>query len=89
MKTKITNHKLLPELVVKRGEVQMLKILHESSVVDNIYSLIKNIKDIQQSLEGLEILPADIDDQIQIQIQIQNIRIKNAVGKINDLISNL
>lgn len=85
MKTKITNHKLLPELVVKRGEVQMLKILHESSVVDNIYSLIKNIKDIQQSLEGLEILPADIDDQIQIQ----NIRIKNAVGKINDLISNL
>lgn len=87
MKTKITNHKLLPELVVKRGEVQMLKILHESSVVDNIYSLIKNIKDIQQSLEGLEILPADIDDQIQIQIQ--NIRIKNAVGKINDLISNL
>lgn len=61
----------------------MLKILHESSVVDNIYSLIKNIKDIQQSLEGLEILPADIDDQIQ------NIRIKNAVGKINDLISNL
>ena len=85
MKTKITNHKLLPELVVKRGEVQMLKILHESSVVDNIYSLIKNIKDIQQSLEGLEILPADIDDQIQIQ----NIRIKNEVGKINDLISNL
>lgn len=53
MKTKITNHKLLPELVVKRGEVQMLKILHESSVVDNIYSLIKNLKDIQQSLEGL------------------------------------
>lgn len=85
MKTKITNHKLLPELVVKRGEVQILKILHESSVVDNIYSLIKNIKDIQQSLEGLEVLPADIDDQIQIQ----NIRIKNAVGKINDLISNL
>lgn len=85
MKTKITNHKLLPELVVKRGEVQMLKILHESSVVDNIYSLIKNLKDIQQSLEGLEVLPADIDDQIQIQ----NIRIKNAVGKINDLISNL
>lgn len=83
MKTKITNHKLLPELVVKRGEVQMLKILHESSVVDNIYSLIKNLKDIQQSLEGLEVLPADIDDQIQ------NIRIKNAVGKINDLISNL
>ncbi len=63
----------------------MLKILHESSVVDNIYSLIKNLKDIQQSLEGLEVLPADIDDQIQIQ----NIRIKNAVGKINDLISNL
>ena len=61
----------------------MLKILHESSVVDNIYSLIKNLKDIQQSLEGLEVLPADIDDQIQ------NIRIKNAVGKINDLISNL
>lgn len=87
MKTKITNRKLLPELVVKRDEVQMLKILHKSSVVDNIYSLIKNIKDIQQSLEGLEILPADIDDQIQIQIQ--NIRIKNAVGKINDLISNL
>lgn len=85
MKTKITNHKLLPELVVKRGEVQMLKILHESSVVDNIYSLIKNLKDIQQTLEGLEVLPADIDDQIQIQ----NIRIKNAVGKINDLISNL
>ena len=85
MKIKITNHKLLPELVVKRGEVQMLKILHESSVVDNIYSLIKNLKDIQQSLEGLEVLPADIDDQIQIQ----NIRIKNAVGKINDLISNL
>ncbi len=85
MKTKITNRKLLPELVVKRGEVQMLKILHESSVVDNIYSLIKNLKDIQQSLEGLEVLPADIDDQIQIQ----NIRIKNAVGKINDLISNL
>ena len=82
---KITNHKLLPELVVKRGEVQMLKILHESSVVDNIYSLIKNLKDIQQTLEGLEVLPADIDDQIQIQ----NIRIKNAVGKINDLISNL
>ena len=50
MKTKITNRKLLPELVVKRGEVQMLKILHESSVVDNIYSLIKNLKDIQQSL---------------------------------------
>ena len=85
MKTKITNHKLLPELVDKRGEVQMLKILHESSVVDNIYSLIKSLKDIQQSLEGLEVLPADIDDQIQIQ----NIRIKNAVGKINDLISNL
>ena len=85
MKTKITNRKLLPELVVKRGEVQMLKILHESSVADNIYSLIKNLKDIQQSLEGLEVLPADIDDQIQIQ----NIRIKNAVGKINDLISNL
>ena len=85
MKTKITNRKLLTELVVKRGEVQMLKILHESSVVDNIYSLIKNLKDIQQSLEGLEVLPADIDDQIQIQ----NIRIKNAVGKINDLISNL
>jgi hypothetical protein len=85
MKTKITNRKLLPELVVKRDEVQMLKILHKSSVVDNIYSLIKNIKDIQQSLEGLEVLPADIDDQIQIQ----NIRIKNAVGKINDLISNL
>lgn len=63
----------------------MLKILHESSVVDNIYSLIKNLKDIQQSLEGLEVLPADIDDQIQIQ----NIRIKNAVGKINDLISSL
>ena len=41
MKTKITNRKLLPELVVKRGEVQMLKILHESSVVDNIYSLIE------------------------------------------------
>ena len=85
MKTKLTNRKLLPELVVKRDEVQMLKILHKSSVVDNIYSLIKNIKDIQQSLEGLEVLPADIDDQIQIQ----NIRIKNAVGKINDLISNL
>ena len=85
MKTKITNRKLLPELVVKRDEVQMLKILHKSSVVDNIYSLIKNIKDIQQSLEGLEVLPADIDDQIQIQ----NIRIKNAVGKIHDLFSNL
>lgn len=63
----------------------MLKILYKSNVVDNIYSLIKNLKDIQQTLEGIEVLPADIDDQIQIQ----NIRIKNAVGKINDLISNL
>lgn len=63
----------------------MLKIVQESSVADNIYGLIKNLKDIQQSLEGLEVLPADIDDQIQIQ----SIRIKNAIGKINDLLQQL
>lgn len=63
----------------------MLKILQESNVADNIYSLIKNLKDIEQTLEGLETLPADIDDQIQIQ----NIRIKNAIGKINDLLNSL
>ncbi len=63
----------------------MLKIVQESSVSDNIYGLIKNLKDIQQSLEGLEVLPADIDDQIQIQ----SIRIKNAIGKINDLLQQL
>lgn len=63
----------------------MLKIIQESNVADNVYSLIKNLKDIQQSLEGLETLPADIDDQIQIQ----NIRIKNAIGKINELIQSL
>lgn len=63
----------------------MLKIVQESSVADNVYSLVKNLKDIQQSLEGLETLPADIDDQTQIQ----NIRIKNAIGKINELIQSL
>lgn len=63
----------------------MLKIVQESSVADNIYGLIKNLKDIQQTLEGFEVLPADIDDQIQIQ----SIRIKNAIGKINELIQSL
>lgn len=63
----------------------MLKMLQESNVADNMYSLIKKLKDIQQTLEGIEILPADIDDQIQIQ----NIRIKNSVGKIEELIRNL
>lgn len=63
----------------------MLKIVQESSVADSIYGLIKNLNDIQQSLEGLEVLPADIDDQIQIQ----SIRIKNAIGKINDLLQQL
>lgn len=63
----------------------MLKIVQESNVADNMYSLIKKLKDIQQTLEGIEILPADIDDQIQIQ----NIRIKNSVGKIEELIRNL
>ena len=63
----------------------MLKIVQESNVEDNMYSLIKKLKDIQQTLEGIEILPADIDDQIQIQ----SIRIKNSVGKIEELIRNL
>lgn len=63
----------------------MLKIVQESNVADNMYSLIKKLKDIQQTLEGIEILPADIDDQIQIQ----SIRIKNSVGKIEELIRNL
>lgn len=63
----------------------MLKIVQESSVADNIYGLIKNLKDIQQTLEGFEVLTADIDDQIQIQ----SIRIKNAIGKINELIQSL
>ena len=63
----------------------MLKIVQESNVAHNMYSLIKKLKDIQQTLEGIEILPADIDDQIQIQ----SIRIKNSVGKIEELIRNL
>ena len=63
----------------------MLRVVQEANVADNLYSLIKKLKDIQQTLEGIEILPADIDDQIQIQ----NIRIKNSVGKIEELIRNL
>jgi len=63
----------------------MLKVMKESTVADDVYSLLKQLKDIQQTLESFDVLPADIDDQIQIQ----NIRIKNAVGKMNDLIKNL
>ena len=63
----------------------MIKVLQESNVGDNIYGLIKQLKDIEQILETFETLPADINEQIEIQ----SIRMKNAIGKINELIQNL
>ena len=63
----------------------MLKVMKESNVADDIYSLLKQLKDIQQTLESFDVLPADVEDQIQIQ----NIRVRNAIGKMNDLIKSL
>lgn len=63
----------------------MIQVLHESNVGDSIYGLMKQLKDIQQTLETFETLPADVNDQIEIQ----NIRIKNAINKINELIQHL
>lgn len=63
----------------------MLKMLQESNIRDNIYSLIENLKNIQQTLEEIVILPSDVYSQIQIQ----NIIIKNSVDKIEEIIRNL
>lgn len=63
----------------------MIQVLQESSIGDSIYGLMKQLKDVQQTLEAFETLPADINDQIEIQ----NIRIKNAIGKINELLQHI
>lgn len=63
----------------------MSKMLQESNIRDNIYSLIENLKDIQQTLEEIVILPSDVYSQIQIQ----NIIIKNSVDKIEEIVRNL
>lgn len=63
----------------------MIQVMQESNVGDSIYGLMKQLKDIQQTLETFETLPADVNDQIEIQ----NIRIKNAINKINELIQHL
>lgn len=63
----------------------MIQVMQESNVGDSIYGLMKQLKDIQQTLETFETLPADVNDQIEIQ----NIRIKNAINKINELLQHL
>jgi len=63
----------------------MIRVLHESNVADSVYGLMKQLKDIQQTIETFETLPADVNDQIEIQ----NIRIQNAIGKINELLQHL
>lgn len=63
----------------------MIQVLRESSVADTMYGFIKQLKDIQQTIETLETLPADINDPIEMQ----NIRIKNAIGKIQELLQHV
>ncbi len=63
----------------------MIQVMRESSVADTMYVYAKQLKDIQQTIETFETLPADINDQIEMQ----NIRIKNAIGKIQELLQHL
>lgn len=63
----------------------MIQVLHESNVADNVYGFARQLKDIQQTIETFQTLPADVNDQIEMQ----NIRIKNAINKINELLQHL
>lgn len=63
----------------------MITVLRESNVADTMYGFIKQLKDIQQTIETFETLPTDINDHIEML----NIRIKNAIGKIQELLQHL
>lgn len=63
----------------------MLQVKNESSVIDSTYSFQKDLKDIQETIETIDVLPVDVEDQIAMQ----NIRIKNAIGKIKEFLQKI
>ena len=63
----------------------MLRVKNESSVIDSTYSFQKDLKDIQATIETIDVLPVDVEDQIAMQ----NIRIKNAIGKIKEFLQKI
>lgn len=63
----------------------MLQVKNESSVIDSTYSFQKDLKDIQATIETIDVLPVDVEDQIAMQ----NIRIKNAIGKIKEFLQKI
>lgn len=63
----------------------MLQVLRESNLADTTHSLMKRLKSLQDMFESLGTINSNIDDQVQVQM----IRIKNSIDKIDNLLQML
>lgn len=63
----------------------MLQVLRESNLADTTHFLMKRLKSLQDMFESLGTINSNIDDQVQVQM----IRIKNSIDKIDNLLQML